>query len=288
MRPVAARLLRRKGAPPSAKVAPGDITKALVIAVSFIHLAIQVRWHLQARPAGGRTPLAALARPTRRSAPRAPGANARRGLAVVPGSCPSGPATSQAVTRCSRCTHTWPATLRLVPKLAAQLAHPFTLPSHPRRPRPRRPRPRPARAPKIPVGLSVLLDPRLAADPVYGVSWLSQAMVTVSSGYFTYDLASVALRYDLEGPQFLVHALCCLFVYGYAVFFGTLHWFGELAGGAGRGAGARGRGWPTRRGRGRHAVCAPSRCSTAVFRLPAYHPGVSVAAIATSCLHGSA
>jgi hypothetical protein len=56
-------------------------------------------------------------------------------------------------------------------------------------------------------------------------------MVTISSGYFTYDLATVLVRYDSEGPAFLVHALCCLFVYGYAVFFGTLHWFGEAGGG---------------------------------------------------------
>ena len=57
------------------------------------------------------------------------------------------------------------------------------------------------------------------------------------SGYFIYDLICVLARYDLEGSAFLVHALCCLFVYGYAVFFGTLHWFGEpalvVAGGGG-------------------------------------------------------
>ena len=79
---------------------------------------------------------------------------------------------------------------------------------------------------QIPIGLGVLLDPRLAANPVYGVSVLSQTMVTVSTGYFAYDLICCLARYDMEGPAFLVHALCCLFVYGYAVFFGTLHWFG--------------------------------------------------------------
>lgn len=35
---------------------------------------------------------------------------------------------------------------------------------------------------QIPVGLGVLLDPRLAANPVYGVSALSLAMVTISTG----------------------------------------------------------------------------------------------------------
>jgi hypothetical protein len=81
----------------------------------------------------------------------------------------------------------------------------------------------------------VVLDKRLAADPVYGVSTLSQAMVTISTGYFTYDLLTVLARYHIEGAQFLVHALCCLFVYGYAVFFGTLHWFGKGRGEAGAG-----------------------------------------------------
>lgn len=73
----------------------------------------------------------------------------------------------------------------------------------------------------------MVLDPRLAADPVYGVSSLSLAMVTISSGYFLYDLGCCVTRLHVEGTAFLVHALCCLFVYGYAVFFGTLHWFGE-------------------------------------------------------------
>lgn len=72
-----------------------------------------------------------------------------------------------------------------------------------------------------------MLDPRLAADPVYGVSRLSLTMVTISAGYFLYDLGCCVTRLHVEGAAFLVHALCCLFVYAYAVFFGTLHWFGE-------------------------------------------------------------
>ena len=42
MRGVAARLLRPYGASGNAMVSPGDVTKALIIAVSFIHLGIQV------------------------------------------------------------------------------------------------------------------------------------------------------------------------------------------------------------------------------------------------------
>lgn len=89
------------------------------------------------------------------------------------------------------------------------------------------PQKQPPLATQIPLGLAVVLDPRLAADPVYGVSRLSLTMVTISSGYFLYDLGCCVTRLHVEGTAFLVHALCCLFVYAYAVFFGTLHWFGE-------------------------------------------------------------
>ena len=41
---------------------------------------------------------------------------------------------------------------------------------------------------------------------MYGVSWLSQAMVTISTGYFTYDLASVLLRYHIEGAGGIARA----------------------------------------------------------------------------------
>ena len=79
---------------------------------------------------------------------------------------------------------------------------------------------------KIPVAVTVLLDPALRASGIYAFSRASSAMVLVSSGYFLWDLAQVLLRYEREGAAYLVHAACCLFVYGYAVFSGYLHYYG--------------------------------------------------------------
>jgi hypothetical protein len=222
VRPVLARLLRPVNEPATARASPVVVSKALVIAVSFVHLAIQVG-HGGAR--GG----AALCRVRWGLPPRA---------AAVGGA------------RCSRARDPIGASAKRAPTGA--LLRGAARASAPRRPPPNPPPPPPlsspfpAPAPQIPIGLAVLRDPRLAADPVYGVSAPSCAMVVISSGYFLYDLATVMLRYDTDGPAFLVHALCCLFVYGYAVFYNTLHWFGARASGL-----ARARPAPARRRLGR-------------------------------------
>jgi hypothetical protein len=41
-----------------------------------------------------------------------------------------------------------------------------------------------------------------------------------------YDLVIVLARFSQEGPAFLIHACCCLFVYGHAVYCHYLHFFG--------------------------------------------------------------
>jgi hypothetical protein len=186
-RPLIARLLRNQGAAAGATVSQKLVTKALIIIVSFVHLAVQV--DAAALLKGGQSAPCQISSPSQLY-----------------------PLKPLPVTDMVQCR------LQGNLEFAAATGNDPLIPVHPL---------------QIPVGLAVLLDPRLAADPVYGVSAMSLAMVTISSGYFTYDLVTVLLRFDVEGAQFLLHALCCLFVYGYAVFFGTLHWFGERPGSTG-------------------------------------------------------
>jgi len=83
----------------------------------------------------------------------------------------------------------------------------------------------------VPLAAAVLLSPQVGRAPVgtariHAASPLSLAMCVTASSYFLYDLCIVLLRFDAEGVGFLVHAVCCLFVYGYAVFANVLHFHG--------------------------------------------------------------
>lgn len=84
----------------------------------------------------------------------------------------------------------------------------------------------------IPMAAAVLLSPDVGRAAVgtartHAASPLSLAMCVVSASYFLYDLGCCLLRFEQEGPAYLVHAVCCLYVYFYAATFSqTLHWHG--------------------------------------------------------------
>jgi hypothetical protein len=84
----------------------------------------------------------------------------------------------------------------------------------------------------IPMAAAVLLSADVGRAAVgtartHAASPLSLAMCVVSASYFLYDLGCCLLRFEQEGPAYLVHAMCCLYVYGYAATFSqTLHWHG--------------------------------------------------------------
>ncbi|KAF6256066.1 TLC domain-containing protein [Scenedesmus sp. NREL 46B-D3] len=82
----------------------------------------------------------------------------------------------------------------------------------------------PSLLPQIPIAFTVLLDPAVNHDTIYGHTHLSSLMCLVSSGYFLYDTLVVMAR--REGGGMMVHAACCLFVYTYAVYSFNLHFFG--------------------------------------------------------------
>lgn len=83
----------------------------------------------------------------------------------------------------------------------------------------------------MPVAVAVLLSPQVGGAAVgtariHAASPLSLAMCVWSSSYFTYEICEVLLRFSENGAAFLVHAVSCLFVYGFAVFSNVLHWHG--------------------------------------------------------------
>jgi hypothetical protein len=83
----------------------------------------------------------------------------------------------------------------------------------------------------VPVALAVLLSPRVGGAAVgtariHAASPLSLFMCVFSSGYFTYEILEVLMRFSENGPAFLVHAVSCWFVYFFACFRYVLHWHG--------------------------------------------------------------
>lgn len=80
---------------------------------------------------------------------------------------------------------------------------------------------------QVPIAVQVLLDPQVHSDTIYGHTQLSVLMCVISAGYFLHDLVIVLLRLETEGVAMLVHACCCLFVYGYAVYSFYLTFYGE-------------------------------------------------------------
>ncbi len=80
---------------------------------------------------------------------------------------------------------------------------------------------------QLPLALLVLCDPAMQADPIHSTSRLGALMGLISAGYFVYDVAQVVARYEDEGPQYMLHAICCLLVFLYPVFSHKLQFYGE-------------------------------------------------------------
>ncbi len=80
---------------------------------------------------------------------------------------------------------------------------------------------------QVPRALYILVAGQLAQDAIHATSPAGHQLVTLSAGYFLYDLGQVLFRWEQEGPAFLAHALACLSVYSYATLSGSLQYYGE-------------------------------------------------------------
>ncbi|KXZ51310.1 hypothetical protein GPECTOR_13g797 [Gonium pectorale] len=79
---------------------------------------------------------------------------------------------------------------------------------------------------QIPLGILILMDARFRNDRVYMSTNLSYAMTYISAGYFFHDLVMCIIRFSLEGPFYLTHALFCCTAYTFGNYSGFLHYHG--------------------------------------------------------------
>ena len=78
----------------------------------------------------------------------------------------------------------------------------------------------------FPSAISVLLDPLMTQNMLYGISDASRRCIVVASAYFIYDLYICATRYSQNGLPFLVHGLLCCLAYAYPLLSGNMHYLG--------------------------------------------------------------
>ncbi|KAG2489948.1 hypothetical protein HYH03_011579 [Edaphochlamys debaryana] len=77
---------------------------------------------------------------------------------------------------------------------------------------------------QVPLGVMMLLDARFRSDRVHFHTPLSYAVCYISAGYFLHDLVFCIIRYHLEGPFYLIHALVCHSAYSFGAISGYLHY----------------------------------------------------------------
>jgi hypothetical protein len=75
----------------------------------------------------------------------------------------------------------------------------------------------------FPPAFKTLRDPQLALDPLYAVNATSTTCIVLAAGYFLYDIFVCVLRYNENGPAFLLHGALCCAAYGYPILKGFLH-----------------------------------------------------------------
>lgn len=76
----------------------------------------------------------------------------------------------------------------------------------------------------MPLALAILWRGDLAADRLYAQSWLSWRMLTVSAGYFVYDVYVHLLRFEYAAG--LAHAIGACVVFCVGTSLGILHFYG--------------------------------------------------------------
>lgn len=79
---------------------------------------------------------------------------------------------------------------------------------------------------QVPLAILVLLSPDLQEDRLYSKNALSWRLVTVTAGYFVYDLYVHTARFQFMAS--LVHAVGALTVFLTGIYFGVLHYYGAL------------------------------------------------------------
>lgn len=81
---------------------------------------------------------------------------------------------------------------------------------------------------QVPLGLLILTNPDFYAGKsrIFATNDFSTLVMAISAGYFAYDTLECILRYEHEGPEFLMHGVFCFIVFASLVHIRCLHWFG--------------------------------------------------------------
>jgi len=72
------------------------------------------------------------------------------------------------------------------------------------------------------------LAPPAAAARLYAATPLTHAVVSISAGYFAWDVASLMPRAATAGPAMLAHGCLCAALYWYGALTGSLSFYGSL------------------------------------------------------------
>lgn len=81
---------------------------------------------------------------------------------------------------------------------------------------------------QIPLACLILLDPVYSKSPIFAHTDLSTIFMTISAGYFLYDIFECIVRQ--EGADFVVHGVCGFLACAIAVYSDCMHYFGEAVG----------------------------------------------------------
>ncbi|KAI8469864.1 MAG: TLC domain-containing protein [Monoraphidium minutum] len=81
---------------------------------------------------------------------------------------------------------------------------------------------------QVPLGLMILTDPAFysGTSRLLASSDFSTLVMAISAGYFAYDTLECIVRYEHEGPEFLLHGVFCFIVFSTLTAIGRMHWFG--------------------------------------------------------------
>ncbi|GBF91170.1 flagellar associated protein [Raphidocelis subcapitata] len=79
---------------------------------------------------------------------------------------------------------------------------------------------------QVPLGLMVLTNAFFHSDRMFAADHFSSLVMAISAGYFLYDTVECIVRFEHEGPEFLLHGVFCFIVFTTLTHVRCMHWFG--------------------------------------------------------------
>ena len=77
------------------------------------------------------------------------------------------------------------------------------------------------------LAVPILLDETLVKDKIFGYTWYSGTVLSITTGYFLWDIGICVYFMSLHGPGFALHAIFCFVIYLLSMK-PIFHWYGGL------------------------------------------------------------